>query len=233
MREMLPVPSATAHMLVGPLLREVLTTDVLTVSEYSSRLGHALRQVEGSTLEGEAQKVNVSTRSGMLFFDITDGEASLSCKVFPREVARLEHRPISGDLVRVQVDRPDLYPAQGSLGLVVSQVALAGEGELLRRRDELIARFTSEGLCDPMRRRPLPAFPHAIGIVAGAGSDGMSDVIKALTDRWPPAHIVTCASLVQGKGAPRELIDAVATFQEHALADVIIVARGGGSVKAG
>ncbi|HEX3803326.1 MAG TPA: exodeoxyribonuclease VII large subunit [Solirubrobacteraceae bacterium] len=207
-----------------------MKSDVLTVSEYSSRLGQALRQVGPAALEGEVQKASVTQR-GMLYFDLTDGEATLSCKVFPREVGRLEHHPRSGDLVCVQVDRPDLYAARGSLSLVVSQVALAGEGELLRRRQELIARLTREGFCDSARWRPLPRFPRTVGVIAGAGSEGMSDVIRALTDRWPPAQIVTCPSIVQGKTAPRSLINALATFQEHRAADVIIMARGGGSVQ--
>jgi exodeoxyribonuclease VII large subunit len=218
-------------MLIGPLLREVVMSDVLTVSVYSSRLGHALREVGGATLEGEVQKVGTSARSGMLYFDLTDGTATLSCKVFGREVPRLAHRPAEGDLVRVQVDRPDLYGVNGSLSLIVSQVTLAGEGELLRRRADLIARLTQEGLCDPTRRRPLPRFPGVVGVIAGEGSHGMSDVVKAIADRWPPAHIITRPSLVQGKAAPRELINALATFQENAVADVIIMARGGGTVQ--
>ena len=206
-------------------------SDVLTVSEYSSRLGYALREVGAATLEGEVQKVGTSARSGMLYFDLTDGTATLSCKVFGREVPRLAHRPAAGDLVRIQVDRPDLYAVNGSLSLIVSQVTLAGEGELLRRRADLIARLTQEGLCDPTRRRPLPRFPSVVGVIAGEGSHAMSDVVKAIADRWPPAQIITCPSLVQGKAAPRELINALATFQENSLADVIIMARGGGTVQ--
>src|SRR5205807_2350216 len=126
-------------------------------------------------IEGEVQKVS-RTQRGMLFFDITDSEALLSCKVFPRDAASLAHQPTAGDLVQVQVDRPDFYPARGSLSIIVSAVQLAGEGELLRRRAELLERLKSEGLCDERRRRPLPRFPRAVGVIAGEGSDGMSDV---------------------------------------------------------
>ncbi|MGO9753138.1 MAG: exodeoxyribonuclease VII large subunit [Solirubrobacteraceae bacterium] len=209
---------------------ERLQSDVLTVSEYSARLSRALREVGSAVIEGEVQKVHVTPR-GMLFFDITDGESLLSCKVFPREAARLEHKPKQGDLVQIHVDRPDLYAERGSLNLIVSQVSLAGEGELLRRRAELIGSLTFEGLCDPARRRPLPRFPRAVGVIAGQSSDGMSDVIRALADRWPAVHVITCASLVQGKAAPRQLIDALARLQDHPLVDVIVIARGGGSVQ--
>jgi exodeoxyribonuclease VII large subunit len=213
-----------------PLLDPAVKSDALTVSEYASRLGSALRNVGSAALEGEAQNVKTSS-GGTLFFQLTDGQSSLSCKVFRREMGRLEHRPQNGDLVRVSVDRPDLYVVNGSLSLIASQVTLAGVGELLRRREELILRLTREGLCDPLRRRPLPSFPRAVGVIAGHGSDGMADVVTALVDRWPAIEVFTHSSLVQGKTAPRQLIDALATMQESGLVDVIVMARGGGSVQ--
>lgn len=181
-------------------------------------------------IEGEVQKVQPRA-NGMFYFDLTDGESLLSCKVFRRDAAALQHKPRAGDLVQARVDRPDLYGARGSLSLIVSDLRLAGEGELLRRRAELLARLTAQGLCDPARRRPLPRFPRGVGVIAGQGSDGMSDVIRALTDRWPPVHIVSCPSLVQGKAAPMQLIDSVARLQDHPAVEVIIIARGGGSVQ--
>jgi exodeoxyribonuclease VII large subunit len=209
---------------------QVVTPAVLSVSEYSSLLGRALREVGAAVLEGEVQKAQWRP-NGMVYFDLTDGDSVLSCKVFRNDAPRLEHRPRDGDLVRVRVDRPDLWAARGALSLIVSQVALAGGGELLRRRAELIAALTQEGLCDPARRRPLPRFPRAVGVIAGAGSDGMSDVLRALQDRWPAVNVVTCPSLVQGRTASRQLIDALARLQEHPRVDVIVLARGGGSVQ--
>lgn len=206
-----------------------VATQPITVSEYSSELGRALRAVGPAVIEGEVQKPRASGR-GMLWFSLTDGEATLSCKVFRGQVRSLEHRPREGDLVQVEVERPDLYAGSGKLDLIVGQVRLAGEGELLRARQELVARLIREGLCDPTRRRPLPGFPRAVGVIAGRDSDGLSDVVRALVDRWPSARIATCPCAVQGKAAPRSLIDALARLQEHPLVDVIVMARGGGSV---
>ena len=206
------------------------TTSAISVSRYAAEIGRILRSVGPAVIEGEVQRPK-STSRGMLFFDITDGEACLSCKVFPRDAGRLGHMPAHGDLVQVIVDRPDFWQQKGSLSLIVSDVRLTGEGELLRRREELLKRLRTEGLCDPDRRKRLPPFPRAVGVIAGRGSDGLSDVIQALRDRFPPVHIVTCAATVQGKAAPRDLIDALARLQEHPLVDVIVVARGGGSVQ--
>lgn len=202
----------------------------ITVSDYASQIGKAVRHVGGAVVEGEVQKPRRSSR-GMLYFDLTDGDAKLSCKVFDRQVKRLAHEPKEGDLVRATVERPDFWATAGKLDLIVAELELAGEGELLRRRARLLARLRAEGLCDPDRYKPLPAFPRAVGVIAGKGSDGMSDVVQAIRDRFPPAHIVTCNALVQGKSAPRDLIDALARLQAHPLVDVIVMARGGGSVQ--
>jgi exodeoxyribonuclease VII large subunit len=206
------------------------TTGVITVAEYSGRLVRALRTVGGGIVEGEVQRPK-STPGGMLVFDLTDGTAKLACKVFRSQVRVLEHQPRHGDLVQVRVDRPDLWMEAGKVDVIVADVRLAGEGELLRRREELLRRLTAEGLCDPARRRPLPRFPRAVGVIAGKGSDGLRDVITALQHRFPPVHVVTCTAIVQGVRAPLDVVDALARLDAHPLVDVIVIARGGGSVQ--
>lgn len=206
------------------------STSALTVAEYSARIVRALRTVGGGVVEGEVQEP-ARSRGGMLFFDLTDGCATLRCKVFPRQVAGLEHEAKHGDLVQVRIDRPDLFVNRGTLNVIVSEIRLAGEGELRRRRDELRAHLTAEGLCDPARRKPLPAFPRAVGVISGAHSKGLHDVIAALQDRFPPVHIIACTALVQGMRAPLDIVDALAHVDAHPLVDVIVIARGGGSVQ--
>jgi exodeoxyribonuclease VII large subunit len=202
----------------------------ISVTEYSARITRALRTIGGGVVEGEVQEPKI-TPKGMLFFALTDGIATLDCKVFPAQLRRLEHHPRHGDLVQVRVDRPDLWAKAGKLHVIVSEVRLAGEGELLRRREELLSRLTAEGLCDSARRKPLPAFPRAVGIIAGKDSKGWRDAVKALQDRFPPVHLVTCAALVQGVHAPLDVIDALAHLDAHPLVDVIVIARGGGPVQ--
>lgn len=209
-------------------MRPVSVTS-MSVRAYSARIGAALRQVGGALVEGEVQRPRSAGRS--LFFDLTDGEAKLACKVFGQDLRGLEHVPREGDLVQVVVDRPDFWIAAGKLDVIVSQVKLAGEGELLRRRQELLARLEAEGLTDPARRKPLPEFPRAVGVIAGRNSDGLSDVVRALADRFPPVHVVICAALVQGASAPAEIIHALARLQDHPDVDVVVIARGGGSVQ--
>lgn len=206
-----------------------VATEPLSVSDYASQLGSALRKVGGAVLEGEVQEPSAPGRSGMFFFDLTDGKAVLSCKVFRHAAKRLKHHPKHGDLVRVTVDRPDLY--NGNLNLVVSNIELAGVGALLRKREELLKRLTAEGLTDPDRWKSRPWLPKAVGVIAGRDSKGMTDVIRALTERFSPVSIVSCPALVQGLKAPFDLIDALAYLEQDLRVEVIILARGGGSVQ--
>lgn len=205
-------------------------TATVSVAEYSSRIVHSLRTVGGALVEGEVQKPK-SHPSGMLFFDLTDGTARLACKVFRNDVAKLEYNPRHGDLVQVWIDRPNFWVEGGRLDAVVSDIRLAGEGELLRRREELLARLRAEGLCEPDRRPALPRFPRAVGVIAGHDSDGLRDVVAALQDRFPPVRIVVCTATVQGAKAPLDIIDALARLDGHPQVDVIVIARGGGSVQ--
>lgn len=206
------------------------TVNVLSVAEFATRISRAVRAIGGGVVEGEIQRPR-PLASGMLLFDLTDGEAKLSCKVFPGDARRLQHRPGHGDLVQVRIDRADMWIQAGTLSVIVSDIRLAGEGELLRRRRELLAKLTDEGVCDPSRRRPLPKFPRAVGVIAARQSDGLHDVVVALQNRFPPVHIVVCPATVQGARAPGQIIDALATLSEHPLVDVIVLARGGGSVQ--
>ncbi len=223
------MPSGAAPSVSGVRPSPVVVPAALTVAQYSARIASALRTVRGGIVEGEVQDAK-SSPGGALFFTLTDGNAKLACKVFRAQVAPLKHHPREGDLVQVLVDRPDLWTQAGKLDVIVSNVRLAGEGELLRRREALLARLAAEGLCDQARWRPLPAFPRAVGVIAGRRSDGGRDVVQALTDRFPPVHLVTCAAVVQGAHAPGDIVDALVRMDAHPLVDVVIIARGGGSV---
>lgn len=206
-------------------------TKPLTVSEYAARIQRAAKTAGGGVVEGEVQKPR-TTPGGAFMFDLADGDARLSCKVLPWILKRgLEHEPKDGDLVRVVADYPDFWPQGGSLSVVVDNIRLAGDGELLKRRHELIAKLAAEGLADPAAFPPLPRFPRAVGVIAGVESDALKDVIRGLGDRFPVAKVVTAACQVQGAGAPKAVIGSLAVLHSHPDVDVIIIARGGGSVQ--
>ncbi len=207
-------------------------SDVITVSTYADRLNAALSRAGGAVVEGEVQDVR-RMRAGVVSFTLTDGVAKLPCRYLPW-LARgrgLTHTPATGDQVRVAVRHAEWYREGGTANIVISDVQLAGEGELLRRRAELIATLTAEGLCDSSQFPALPRFPRGVGLIAGVNSDAYHDVIQGLRDRFPAVLVLTYCCRVQGAGAAQEIIAALAALSDHPLVDVIVIARGGGSVQ--
>jgi exodeoxyribonuclease VII large subunit len=197
------------------------TTAPIGVADYAARIGRALREAGPASVEGEVQRPKQGGR-GVWWFDLTDGENVLPCSYLPwlaRGARRggsgpgPAHVPKHGDRVRVRVRHTEFWGGGGRLRVVVDEVETAGEGELLRRRAELVDRLTLEGLCDPAR------FP------------ALQDVIRGLGDRFPAVPVITACCRVQGVAAPGEIIDRLARLDADPRVDVIVVARGGGSVQ--
>jgi exodeoxyribonuclease VII large subunit len=208
-----------------------IAMDAVTVSAYAVKIQVAAKRAGSATVEGEVQKPR-KTGGGAFMFDLTDGRSRLSCKVLPRRLrGGISHVPKNGDLVRIQAAHPDFWPQAGLLSVVVEDIELAGDGELLRRREELLATLQREGLTDRAGFPALPRFPRAVGIVAGSDSDALKDVLQGLRERYPIARAVTACCPVQGAAAPDAVVAALARLDLHPLVDVIVVARGGGSVR--
>jgi exodeoxyribonuclease VII large subunit len=206
-------------------------TTAVSVSEYAARIQRMARSTGAAMVEGEVQKPR-KTSGGALMFDLTDGSARLPCKALPWTLrAGIGHVPRGGELVRVTVAGADFWPAGGVLTVVVQEIELAGDGELLRRREELLERLQREGLCDAHRFPPLPRFPLCVGLIAGPGSDALVDVLRSLAERFPCARVLTACCPVQGARAPAAIIDRLALLDCDPRVEVIVLARGGGSVQ--
>jgi exodeoxyribonuclease VII large subunit len=226
----LSTASGAAPTVLRPLVSAATDTQTLTVSAYAARVERVVRQAGGAIVEGEVQKPRTSA-GGAFMFDLTDGDALLPCKVLPWVARRLAYRPTAGELVRVRITRPDFWPKGGRLSVEVDAIEPAGDGPLLARRAALIERLRDDGLCDRELFPALPRFPMGVGVVAGVGSDALADVLRGLADRFPCAAVVTACCQVQGVGAPAQLIDRLAALDADPEVEVIIVARGGGSVQ--
>ena len=207
-------------------------SQVITVGTYADRLNAALSRTGAAIVEGEVQEVR-QMRSGVLGFALTDGTAKLPCRYLPWMAGHrpLTHTPEAGDQVRVCVRHAEWFAQGGTANVIVTDVELAGEGELLRARANVLAKLGAEGLCDQSLFPELPRFPAAVGVIAGHGSDAYHDVLQGLRDRFPAVSVVGCCCRVQGAGAPEQLIAALATLDAHPQVEVIIIARGGGSVQ--
>lgn len=200
----------------------------LSVTQLAGRVGAALRGLGEGWVEGEVTQISLHRSSGHLYLTIADESASLDACIWKGRVERCQPLPAQGDLVQAHFERVDFYAPRGSTKLIVDRLRPTGEGELLRRRAETLRRLQAEGLCDPDRRKPLPAFPRRVGVIAARG-DANVDVIQALRRRFPPQDVVFCAASVQGVRAVGSMIDALGRLQSVAGVDVIVIARGGGS----
>ncbi|HEX3692530.1 MAG TPA: exodeoxyribonuclease VII large subunit [Solirubrobacteraceae bacterium] len=209
-------------------LAETQTATALSVAQLAARVGSALRALGDGWVEGEVTQISLHRGSGHVYLTLADESASVDACIWKGRVSRCHPLPAQGDLVQAHFERVDFYAPRGSTKLIVDRINPTGEGELLRRRAQTLQRLRADGLCDPDRRKPLPAFPRRVGVIA-ARNDANVDVIQALRKRFPPQDVVFCAASVQGVHAVGSVIDALGRLQALDGVDVIVLARGGGS----
>lgn len=183
-------------------------------------------------VEGEIAQLNMRPNGKVAFLTLRDVSANTSLQVtaFRSVLTKLASPLQEGDRIVVHGSF-DFYAVRGSLSFRVDQVFPVGIGELLARLERLRAALADEGLTDPGRKRPLPFLPHTIGLVTGAGSAAESDVLTNARLRWPAVSFRVKNPLVQGASAVPQLVEALQTLDADPEVDVIVLARGGGSVE--
>jgi len=211
----------------GPTLSEPYTVSQLT--------GHIRRLIENDPalsdvwVEGEISNFSRAS-SGHCYFTLKDAGSQIGCVMW-RNVAKLQEiLPASGDLVLAH-GRVGIYEAGGRYQLYVDQLQPAGVGDLYRRFELLKARLEAEGLFAPERKRPLPRFPHCIGLVTSPAAAALRDIANVLSRRYPLAEVLLAPTPVQGNAAPPQIVAALEALNARGDVDVIIVARGGGSLE--
>jgi len=168
--------------------------------------------------------------SGHVYFVLKDAEAQVRCVLY-RSKAQLLDSPIKDGL---QVDVravPTIYEARGEFQLNVDMVRLSGLGALYEQFARRKARLEAAGWFAAARKRALPAFPRAIGIVTSLRAAALSDVLTTLNRRMPALPVFVYPASVQGSGAAAEIASAIAVANSHARVDVLVVCRGGGSIE--
>jgi exodeoxyribonuclease VII large subunit len=198
---------------------------VAAADALSARLGAV-------TVRGEISGYSRAA-SGHCYFSLKDSDgaaALLRCAMFRRAATLLDFAPADGQQVELR-GRLGVYEARGELQVVVESLQRVGSGalyeEFLRRR----ARLAAEGLFDPGRRRTLPAFPRALGVITSPGAAALRDVLSTLQRRSPQIRVVVYPSLVQGTDAPGSLVAALQLAGARAEVDVLLLVRGGGSLE--
>ena len=185
-------------------------------------------------VQGEVSQFTQAAGSGHCYFRLKDGAATLECVMWRAQAAFLRRLPAHGDLVQAH-GKVDVYPAQGRLQLVVDLLQPTGLGQLNQAFEALKARLAAEGLFDPARKRPLPAWPQRVGIVTSADAAALRDILRTLKARFPLVEVLLASTLVQGSEAPAQIETAIQRLNRWSATvepiDVIIVARGGGSLE--
>jgi len=207
-------------------------SEPFTVSQLT---GHIRRLIEDEPVlsdlwvEGEVSNFSRAS-SGHCYFTLKDAGSQVSCVMWRTVANRQDYLPTGGDLVLAH-GHVGVYEAGGRYQLYVDQIRPAGVGDLYRRFEQLKARLEAEGLFAPERKRPLPDFPRRIGVVTSPTAAALRDILNVLSRRYPLAELLLAPTQVQGEAAPPQIVAALKALNARDDVDVIIVARGGGSLE--
>jgi exodeoxyribonuclease VII large subunit len=168
--------------------------------------------------------------SGHWYFTLKDPRAQIRCVMFKGANFHVRPQPRDGDSVLVR-GQATLYPARGDLQLVCEHLEPAGEGALLRAFGQLKARLAAEGLFDERHKRPLPHAPRAIGVITSATGAAVQDILTTLSRRFPLGTVILYPVPVQGAEAAPAIVRALRELPQKAAVDVVLLARGGGSLE--
>ena len=204
--------------------------DIHTVS----RLNQAVRALlEGEFpsvwVEGEVSNLSRPS-SGHLYFSLKDARAQIRCALFQNRALLFRDCPRNGQQVLLR-GRVSLYEPRGDFQIIVEYVEEAGAGTLRRAYDELRLKLESEGLFAPERKRPLPRFPRRIGVITSPTGAAIRDVLTTLRRRYPGLPVLIYPVPVQGDGAAERIAHAIRLASERGDCDVLLLARGGGSLE--
>lgn len=206
-----------------------------SVSELAGALKRTLEDAYGFVrLKGEISKITRHA-SGHVYLTLKDDKAAIDGVIWKGVVSRLKAKPEQGAEVIV-TGKITTFPASSKYQLVIETLELAGIGALLAQLERLKARLHGEGLFDLARKKPLPPSPKVIGVITSPTGAVIRDILHRIRDRWP-CHVVVWPVVVQGEASPPQVISAIEGF--NALSpkgamprpDVLIVARGGGSIE--
>jgi len=168
--------------------------------------------------------------SGHLYFNLKDAQAQVRCVFFRHRAQFADFTLRDGLAIEVRAT-PSIYEARGEFQLNVDNVRLAGQGALYEKFARLKARLEAAGWFAPERKRRLPAYPRVVGVVTSTRAAALRDVVTTLRRCWPALVVVIYPTPVQGEGAADSIARTIRTANARAEADVLIVARGGGSIE--
>ena len=207
-----------------------LTRHIWPVRELVAQVRELVEEAYGDVwVEGEISNLRPAP-SGHVYFTLKDADAQLPVVLFRRQALLLRFRPEDGLHVLVR-GRISVYEQRGQLQLVAETVEPVGAGSLQLAFEQLKERLKAEGLFDADRKKPLPAFPRTVGIVTSPTGAVIRDFLNIVSRRHSGLNVLLFPVSVQGESAPAEIEAALAQLNTSQLVDLIVLARGGGSLE--
>lgn len=205
-------------------------TEIYSVSEITQEIKQTLEEnFQDILIEGEISNFKDHV-SGHWYFSLKDKNASINCTMWKGLNSYVFFTPDNGMKV-IARGKITVYPPRGTYQLDVRSLKPSGEGELQAAFERLKARLAEEGLFDIEHKQPIPQFPKTIGLITGSESAAYNDLVSSAKRRFPIAHLYVCPVRVQGEGGAEQISYAIEYLNEEIKPDVIIVARGGGSIE--
>ncbi|AGF72017.1 exodeoxyribonuclease VII large subunit [Corynebacterium halotolerans] len=202
------------------------------VRELNAKVKGWIQRLGWLWVEGQLTQINAKPSWKLSYLTLRDTETEKSVQLTcPTNLLQSSPSPLrDGDRVVVH-GKPAFYEGRGSFSLWVTEIRHVGVGELLARIEMLRQQLAAEGLFAPARKKPLPYLPNRVGLITGRGSAAERDVLSVARDRWPAVDFRVINTAVQGANAVPEVVEALQTLDDDPTVDVIIIARGGGSVE--
>jgi len=207
-------------------------TDTYTVSQLTAHvrgLFDADSTLQDVWVEGEISRPTRAS-SGHFYFTLKDDKSELGAVMWNTQFGRVGFEPKHGDAVLAH-GYVSVYEPHGKYQLYCNVIQAAGVGDLNRQFELLKAKLEAEGLFDVDRKRPLPTFPRTIGVVTSPTTAAFQDIQNVLRRRYPLVEIILSPTLVQGKEAPPQIVEALRRLNDYTDVDVILMVRGGGSLE--
>ena len=207
-------------------------TNILSVTQLNNLIKAAFDHVpalQNVCVRGELSNYKLYP-SGHHYFTLKDAEGALKCVLFKGNAFGLRFKPQNGMSV-LAVGRVSVYPRDGAYQLYCTRLIPDGAGDLQMAFEQMKERLWREGLFDEAHKKPLPPFPHRIGIVTSPAGAAVHDMLRILNKRYPLSKVILLPVRVQGEQAAGEIARAVAYANREALCDLLIVGRGGGSME--
>ena len=203
---------------------------IWSVSELTGRIRDLLEgEFPDIWVEGEVSNFRPA-QSGHLYFTLKDSKAQIRCVCFRDQVRGLRFKPEDGLHVTVR-GSISVYDLRGEYQIYVAHIEPVGLGALQLAFEQLKKRLEAEGLFDESRKKPLPVLPGRIGVITSPAGAAVRDIVRVLMRRFPNVQVQIFPVKVQGDGAAAEIVDALRYFNRLKSVDVLILARGGGSLE--